>query len=731
MRASAAVRERLWSGGLLLGIWLALGVALSLIATSVGDWFDMTDEMRYERLAISIVRTHSLSPQIHGVQIANWSQLYPAIIAPAFAHEYIPHDLQVAHLANAWVMSSACIPAYLLARRVTDKAWIAFGLAALSVSIPWILFATMLMTEVVAYPVFLWAMYAFQRSIDAPSPRNDLLALVVVPIAYFARTPLIVVAIILVVAVVVFELGRMRRPWAAHLLAAIRAHWLLVAGFGAGGIACLALKAAGDFSTIFGLYSYYATNQSLLGHGFVEAIGDHISTFSLGIGVLPFVVGFGWLLANSVRPPKSRELHAFACIGAASVVAIAVQASSFDLQYANYVHDRFMLYLAPVLVLAAICALLDSHPPRWSLILPCTLVVVGFAVGSVQSIAWQPGVPIDPDNPAEMFFKPFVALAHGLDAARVMLALATVAAAVLFAVAAAKVRRRVFVAVSVALLAFGIPAETGYAFSRLFGVKGPSGRPLTVKMTGVDDWIDQAVGTNADVALLPYPVSTDNNLNTSTWQDYEFWNKSVDRSLEVPGPRQNFLPTGFWFPKEHIHYDATTGLVDVSPTPYLLTADQESRFRISGEAIAAESGVTLIKTAQPWHLDWLTFGLYVDGWTKPRTTTRIRIYPAVGQRTPRIRYLTVAFRTPDPIPFRPVSVTSNTGHWSGHAGNATTRAEIEVCVPATHYAEAHVRSSGSSVIPPGVSDTPGGGHREGGIFISEIDIADEIGPACG
>lgn len=726
-----AVRGRVWPGAWVLGLWAALGVGLSLITTRVGDWFDMTDEMRYERLAIAIARNHSLNPQIHGVQVENWSQLYPLVIAPAFARGHVPHDLWVAHLTNAWLMSSACVPAYLLARRVTRRRWVGFVVAALSVSIPWILYATMLMTEVAAYPVFLWAAYAFQRAIDAPSPRNDLLALAVAPIAYFARTPLLIVAIILPVAVVVFELGRSRRPVRGHLAAAVRAHWVLVAGYLGLGIACLVLKIEGDFSTIFGLYGYYATNQPLLGHGFVGALADHVSTFSLGIGVLPFLVGFAWLLANCVRPPKSRELHAFACIGAVSVVAIGLQASAFDLRYANYVHDRFMLYLAPLLVLGTICALLDNRAPRWSLLVPCGLVVLGFAVGSVNSTAWQHDVPIDPDNPAELFFKPFVALAHGLGNARVLLALATVALAGLFIAAAAKLRKPYFVAAFVALLAFGLPAETGYAFTRLFGVKGPSGRPLTVNMTGRDDWVDQVVGSNADVTILPYPVSTDYNLNTSTWQDYEFWNKSVDRDLQYAGA-QIFEPTGFWFPKEYVHYDPTSGALGIGSTPYLLAADQESRLRVSGQAIAAENGVTLIKADTPWRLDWLTFGLYVDGWTKPHVTTRIRIFPSPGQRTSHIRYVNVAFRTPGPIASRPVTVSSNAGRWTGNATNVTTRAQVEVCLPANRFTEVRVRTPDSSAIPPDLSNgvTEVETNRQGGIFISEIDLADEVGPAC-
>ena len=70
-------------------------------------------------LAISIARTHSLVPRIHGVNIESYSQLYPLLIAPFFRHGLVPHNVETVHQANAWIMSSACIPAFFLARRVT------------------------------------------------------------------------------------------------------------------------------------------------------------------------------------------------------------------------------------------------------------------------------------------------------------------------------------------------------------------------------------------------------------------------------------------------------------------------------------------------------------------------------------------------------------------------------------------------------------------------------------
>ena len=64
-------------------LWLALGSVLAVFTSKVANWFVMTDELLYERLAISIANTHSPLPQVHGEAVSNINQLYPLLIAPA------------------------------------------------------------------------------------------------------------------------------------------------------------------------------------------------------------------------------------------------------------------------------------------------------------------------------------------------------------------------------------------------------------------------------------------------------------------------------------------------------------------------------------------------------------------------------------------------------------------------------------------------------------------------
>src|SRR5881392_1920896 len=148
----------------LLALWLAAACGLQVLTTRVADWYVMTDELLYERLAISIGQLHSPLPHVHGELIGNVNQLYPLLLAPLFEGTLVPSGLRDAHLLNAFVMSSAAIPAFLLARRVTNGSRLAYVVAVLTVCLPWIVLASFLMTEAVAYPAFLWAILALHNA---------------------------------------------------------------------------------------------------------------------------------------------------------------------------------------------------------------------------------------------------------------------------------------------------------------------------------------------------------------------------------------------------------------------------------------------------------------------------------------------------------------------------------------------------------------------------------------
>ena len=654
---------RIWLPLIFLGVWLIAGTALSEVAAHARDWFDMTDELRYERLAIAIARTHSLVPRIHDTYVQSYSQLYPLLIAPVFATGLVPRALEHAHVLNAWVMSSACIPAYLLARMVTGRRGLAFLVAALSVVMPWIVLSTMLLTEVAAYPASVWALLALYVAILRPSVWHDVFALLGLAVAFAARTELLVLVFVLPVAILLFELGGIRRIVGA-LRSAVARHRLL-----AGAYACLAGAAVvawanGSLSSVVGVYGIYTQNSRLIPSDTPGSFATHAAVFAAAFGILPFLVGAAWLVSTALVPSGDRRRHAFACLGGATVVLILAQATNFDVRYTGYVHDRFLLYLVPPVLIGLVCAVDSPLRPRYSLAVVTAVVACGFATGSFPDYTWRQFARLNEDSLMSGFLKPVVHLTGSLAHAKLFLAGVTVALAAVY-LGGSLLSRRVGLA-TVVMAAVVLPAATIATFDHVFATNGGSGRPVTANEAGVFDYIDQTVGRNAHVSMIPYLVSSDYITSEQRWRDLEFYNVSLDRDV-LQTNANTYAYTGVWFPKLLLAFDPRTGRANISPTAWVTVSDKDTRFALAGTPRLSAGDFLLMKAVRPWRAQWLSFGLYDDGWTKPGVTARIRIFPAPGQRRARILTFAFAVRAADGVSSQPVSVTSNVERWHGNA----------------------------------------------------------------
>jgi hypothetical protein len=699
-------------------IWILAATGLSVLTERVRDWFVMTDELLYERLAISIGRGHLL-PEVHGTIIPALNHLYPLLIAPAFAHGLVPGSLREAHILNAWLMSSACIPAILLARRVCDREWLPYFVGALTICMPWIFYSSFLLTEVAAYPAFVWALLAMQRCVAEPSRRNDVFALLGLALAFFARTQFAVLVAVLPVAVLSFSVAR-RRPVLAE-------HRLLVGVYSLLAVVAVVLASVGRLSSVFGVYSVIAGGD-LFPAGMGSSLLAHLALFSVGVGVLPLVVALGWLLANTVDPPGDADAHAFAAVGLAALGALLLEVASYDQRLGiAYVHDRYLLYLVP-LVLVACAAAAARRPPAWALVAPAALVALGFGIGGLSQLLWtDPLARVNADTPMVKVVRPLLHVVGSLGAVRIVLALATLAPAVLFAL----LPRRAFAAALTVFLGVALPVETAYVFRSLFGTLGEASRPLTGDQGETFSWVDRTVTPAGRVTMVPYAADPNYFVSQQVWRDLEFWNRSVVRDAHYGGERI-YEVSGGAFPKLYLRFDATRGLVAQSPTRYVAESDKEARFRISGTVVALSQEIMLIDAGPAWRLDWLTLDVTPDGWTKPGTTARIRIFASPAQQGSVSRQLTVGIRPPDGVGARGVVLRSNLEHWQGEATAADTLLRtLHVCVPPGGHTDVTASTPDSSEIPgdPSNLDTlpiP----RRGGIQLTTIALADETGGAC-
>jgi hypothetical protein len=265
---------------------------------------------------------------------------------------------------------------------------------------------------------------------------------------------------------------------------------------------------------------------------------------------------------------------------------------------------------------------------------------------------------------------------------------------------------------------------------RLFRVPDTAGRALTHPDAARFTWLDQTVGRNAYVTLVPYPtIPGDYYASVGSWWDLEFWNVSAARTATYPG---EFEGTPSTFPKLHLRFDERTGAANASPTPYVALSSKETRFRISGTVRAQQYNVLLVHANRPWRTDWLTFGLTDDGWTKPGLTARIRVFAAPGQRTAVARSLSLAIRAPDSAPRIAFTVRSNVAHWhDDEANSGTVVGSIRVCVPRRGYTDIRVSTPVEGLTYGDMRDASTFGfERRLGVFLSSVALADEIGPPC-
>jgi hypothetical protein len=156
------IAARTWAAPLVLaGLMLAAFIArMWLNARLEAPWI-MPDELTHAEMARSFADGEGL--EVRGLP-SYARTLYPVLISPAWLADSAATAFDAVKTINTAVMTLACIPGYLWARRFLSEGW-ALAAAALLLLLPAFAYTGSVMTESAALPLFVLAFWAFSRAL--------------------------------------------------------------------------------------------------------------------------------------------------------------------------------------------------------------------------------------------------------------------------------------------------------------------------------------------------------------------------------------------------------------------------------------------------------------------------------------------------------------------------------------------------------------------------------------
>ena len=321
------------------------------------------DEYIYSSIARSIVEEGR--PLVRGGP-AN----FPALLEPLLAAPFwIPGDPELAYrltqIENAVFFSLGAVPVYLLVRRLGFGAGAALAAAALTVASPDLLFASFVLSEPLAYPLVLGAVYAGVCCLGRPTRANQLAVVALCGLAVFTRIQYVFLPVVFVVGALVVERFRIRRV--------ARAYPLALGLFAAPLAGVVALGPA----RVFGYYSVIADRAIRPGPILHWLATDALLlAYAAGLVLVPgALVGIAYALAR----PRSREERAFAALATGLAACIFAQAALFATNGSPRFQERYFMTLLP-LVFPAFCLYLRRGRPARLVV--CLLAVVLLALSA-------------------------------------------------------------------------------------------------------------------------------------------------------------------------------------------------------------------------------------------------------------------------------------------------------------------------------------------------------------
>jgi hypothetical protein len=540
------------------------------------------DEYIYSGIARSLAE--------HGKPLIRGSSAhFPAMLEPLLAAPFwLTHDTALAYrltqAENAFAMSLAAIPMYLLVRRLGGGSWPALAAAALTVASPDLFFSSFVLADGIAYPLVLGAAYVGVCALAEPTRRLQLAFAALAVLATFARIQYVFLPLVFVGASLVVERGSVRATWRRFRLSLLlyAAPLALAAGLGPkrllgyySGVADLHVR-PGDIAHWLG------TDAMLLAYA---------ASFAL---VPAALVGLAYALGR----PQSREECAFAALTVGLFLGLFAEAALYATNGSDRFQERYLMVLLPLAFPAFWLWLRRGRPAR--------LVVALLAVGLIGLSARVPlsGYTVGDAKQDSPFLMGVFRLekAVGVGDGSLFIALAAAVLACLAAAAAFRARLA-WVAVGATLVASCAVSVGAVSFDHRVAEN--------VRSTFLPpdaSWVDHAGVRGA--TLIQTPATPHARAHEQL-----FWNRSLTRLafLDQASPID-----AFGYPRVRVANDGRLTLGGKTLRGPLAISNFAIRAQLTGaEMVARGADYELWRPQDTPRLALFVGGLYHTGWLAP------------------------------------------------------------------------------------------------------------------
>jgi hypothetical protein len=561
-------------------------IGLSFAVRLAVGWFRATpnyfaDEYLYAELARSLLETGR--PAVRGIDFVFPSLLQPILTAPTWLAGDVWVSYRLTQALGALAMSLVAVPVFLLGRRLCLGRPLALAAAALSIAVPDLLYASWVMAEPFAYPLFVAAVLSGTAALAEPTRRRGLVFLALAGLAAFARVQFAVLPLCFAAAVLLVGLRERR------VRAVVREQALTLGVFAGVGLAVAAV----GVDRVLGLYR----------SGLDQRVDPVELVERLGLNALVLAYSSGWILVPGALlglvltfgRPRSRAELAFGALFSTAAVALLLEAGVAGA--VEHAQERYVFYLLPLVVLAFCLYASRGWPARTHLALLVSLLI---AVSAQVPLAGFTAVEGKSQSP-------FLLAAFRLEEALGSPgsgSLAIAAAAAVFGLAVILLSARPAIGTPLVLgvaLAASLAASAG-------AVAFDNRNAAAVRSAYLPDepsWVDRAGFDHVTLVRGPDGVRTEA-------MEQLFWNRSIDSVALLPGagdvdhfssPRLTVGPDG----RLHAGGRAIDGpvLVDgYGGTIKLANADR----------VASSQSHTLWRPRGAAQMSLYLAGRYSDGW---------------------------------------------------------------------------------------------------------------------